>query len=513
MCATLLAAAALSSGCGGDNDGSEGGLAKLTPPDAPLYFEATLRPSSDQAGAIAAFASRLGLDDPGAAIAALADESLADSGLPISYSEDVEPWLGGDGAVFVRSFDSSNELDVPDFALLLEAEDEEAAKALVDDTTASSPQTTEERSYGGYGYAFEGDAAGGVALALIDDVFFIGTEASFKVAVDSKQGESLAGSDEYAKAVEAIGGDPLATLMIEPETAIEAAIASGEIGSDEAELIRPLLTGPLSEAVFAGLSVNDASLALDFAIPTMETVAANADAELIERLPAESWAAIGVPDLGPALERTLDQLSRSGLPGANSLEAAVQAETGLDLADDVTSWLGDGAAYVAGTSPDSIEVGLRAETTDPEGPAELLGAARELILRERPQARIGEPPEGAEEGFSVSAPGGASLEAGVVDGELLVVLGRAAADLLAPAQTLADADGFRAGAEALGDEFEASAYLDLPALFLLAEAGGADDRSYAAAEPYLDRLSYAVAGTRFDDGLAISRVAVGLPSE
>ncbi len=265
--------------------------------------------------------------------------------------------------------------------------------------------------------------------------------------------------------------------------------------------------------MFAGLSVNDASLALDFAIPTMETVAANADAELIERLPAESWAAIGVPDLGPALERTLDQLSRSGLPGANSLEAAVQAETGLDLADDVTSWLGDGAAYVAGTSPDSIEVGLRAETTDPEGPAELLGAARELILRERPQARIGEPPEGAEEGFSVSAPGGASLEAGVVDGELLVVLGRAAADLLAPAQTLADADGFRAGAEALGDEFEASAYLDLPALFLLAEAGGADDRSYAAAEPYLDRLSYAVAGTRFDDGLAISRVAVGLPSE
>ena len=485
--ATLLAATTLSSGCGGgDRDRPGAGLAELAPPDAPLFAEVTLRPSGEQAEAIASLASRLGLADPASELAALVDDSL---GGAVSYSDDVEPWLGDHAALFIRSFDSSSELDLPDFGLLAEAADEEAARALVDRAVASRPATTEERAYGGYEYAFEGDTSGGVVLGMIDDAFFAGTEESFKVAVDAAQGESLAESDEYATALEAIGGEPVATLLVEPSTAIEAAIAAGEIRSADADLIRPLLAGSLSEAAVAAVSVAPESAALELALPTMDADVASSDSALIERLPADSWAALGIPDLGPALERTLDRLGKSGLPHAGSIEAAVDERTGLDLSDDVTAWLGDAAAYVAGTDPGTIEAGVRAETSDPDGPEALLGAIRDL-------------------------PGGATLEAEVTGDELVVAIGRGAKDLIDPPQTLADSEAFAAGEQTLGGEFEASAYLDLPALLAVARAAGEPDASaYAAAKPYLEQLAYVIAGTRFDDGLGISRVAVGVAGE
>ena len=515
-CAGLLAALAIFGGCGGDDAVTGAGtLAELAPPDAPIFFEATLRPSADQSAALVSLASRLGLPDPGRGLISLVDASLADNGLPLSYSGDVEPWVGDHGAVFIRSFETASAAGTPDFALLLEVDDEEAARELVDGAFASNPETTEERSYGGHDYAFETDpSGGGFALGLIDDAFFAGTEASFKVAVDSKDGQSLAASDEYADGVEAIGGDPLATLLIEPGTVIEAAIAAGEIASEDAEPFQALVAGPLSQAMVAGLSVADASAALDVAVPTMETAAADSDAALIERLPAESWAAVGVPDLGPALERTIDQLGASGLPGAGSIEAAVHRATGLDVTDDITAWLGDASAYVAGTTPETLEAGLRAETTDSGGPQALLEAARERIAREAPRATIGGPPPGAEDGFSVSLGDGRTVDAGEIGSELVVAAGRGAAGLFDPPQALGDSAGYRAGAEALGDDFEASTYLDLPALFAAAEAGGAGgESSYEAAKPYLDRLSYVIAGSRYDDGRVISRLALGVAGD
>ena len=187
----------------------------------------------------------------------------------------------------------------------------------------------------------------------------------------------------------------------------------------------------------------------------------------------------------------------------------VRGRTGLDLSDDVTGWLGDASAYVAGTSPETIEFGLRAESTDPAGPRALLGAARKLIAREAPNAAIRPAAAGVEDGFAVSLPGGESLEAGVIGTELVVAAGRAAVDLLEPAQTLGDSERFRAAIEALGGEFEPSAYLDIPALLAVSEHGGGGDAAYAAAKPYLQRLSYAVAGSRFESGLAISRLVIG----
>lgn len=98
----------------------------------------------------------------------------------------------------------------------------------------------------------------------------------------------------------------------------------------------------------------------------------------------------------------------------------------------------------------------------------------------------------------------------MIGSELVVAVGRTATDLLDPAETLGDADGYRSAAQALGDGFEASTYLDLPALFSVAEAGSGAEPSFDGATAYLDGLSYAIAGSRFEDGLAISRVVLGV---
>ena len=100
------------------------------------------------------------------------------------------------------------------------------------------------------------------------------------------------------------------------------------------------------------------------------------ESSLLSALPADSWVAAAVPNLGVTLWSALDQLSSSGLPGAGSVERQVQAQTGLHLGDDVFHWLGDAAGFVAGTTPSTFTAGLIAQTSDPQGPRRLLASAR-----------------------------------------------------------------------------------------------------------------------------------------
>jgi hypothetical protein len=54
-------------------------------------------------------------------------------------------------------------------------------------------------------------------------------------------------------------------------------------------------------------------------------------------------------------------------------------------------------------------------------------------------------------------------------------------------------------------------YAYLPSLFTVAELGGAGQQpGYQAVKPYLDAFSYLIAGTRIDDGVAVSRLVIGL---
>ena len=506
--ALAVAASLAAAGCG---DGDSSDLASLVPPDAPLYVEAVLRPEDEQAEAVESFADRVGgIEDPGGAIIAELDASLAADGVKATYA-DIEAWLGSRGALFVRSFETDQPAgEMADVAVAVETEDPDAARSFVDDAEAADPEPEEARSYGDFDYSYSADED--TATGLIYDFLVTGTEDAFKVAVDASQGHSLAESDEYMQRTEALGDDLLGSAYLEPGATVEAAIASEGIDPETAKMLKPLIAGPLSDPVAIGLSATPDAASVDFVsmVDGQEDIAT--DASLIEGLPAGSWLAVGVPDLGGALRRTLDQLANSGLPGGRSIEATVRDATGIDLGADPVGWLGDAAAFVEGTAQPEFSAGVVAETTDAQGPRELLERAQALAERES-GLRSSAPPEGAEYGFSLGLPGGlgGGAEAGVIGDRLVAVIGGTVNEALDPEAKLGDDPRYQDAVESLGDEFPAGLYLHLPSFFEVAEQGGsATDPDYQAAIPYLEAFEALVAGTRIDDELAITRLAVSL---
>ncbi|MDX6581314.1 MAG: hypothetical protein QOI10_498 [Solirubrobacterales bacterium] len=509
-CALVLAAGALVGGCGGGDGAGADGLATLVPPDAPLFAEFAIRPGDDQAAAIDSFAERVaGVPDPGAAVTAQLDAFFADHHLQATYADDVEPWLGDRAAFFVSSFENTGGAGAsPEMAAMVEVDDSDAAREFVQEINDQGPGSAEQRSYEGADYYL---AADGTAVGVIDDhALVVGTETAFMVAVDASRGESLAESAEFGERADALPADPLASVFLEPAAAIEAALASEGVDPAQARMLSPVLEGLLSKPIAATFTASPGAASLDLAAMLDTNALLGADPALLADLPAGSWFAVAVPELGNALAHALDQLSGSGLPGAGMIERRVRAATGLDLGDDVLGWIGDARAFVSGTTRSQFSAGLIAEADGPQAPRPLLEALQGLVERASGLRSSGAP-AGADHGFSIDRPGpGGELEAGVFGDTVVAVEGTTAAAALEPSQKLGDDAGFQAATAALGSDFPPGLYLELPAFFRVAELGSDGGIDYNALRPYLGAFSSLVAGSRVDGDLVLSRFTVSL---
>ena len=83
------------------------------------------------------------------------------------------------------------------------------------------------------------------------------------------------------------------------------------------------------------LSATDDSASIDLAASSESAEDVGTGSVLLDGLPADSWFAAAIPDLGPTLQRTVDQLSKGGLPGAGMLERQIRETTGIDLRADL----------------------------------------------------------------------------------------------------------------------------------------------------------------------------------
>lgn len=514
--ATLLAAgsALLAAGCGEDEPS---GPASLVPPDAPFFAESVIRPEGDRAEAIVELSSRLGgVDDPDRRLVELLDASLEEEGTGLTFADDIDPWLGESGAFFIRSLESSAFVGgMVDAAVIVEVTDADAAQSFLDDLPdATSDGTLEEATYEETDFLLSEEED--TAVGLVEGFMVSGTEDSFKAAVDAAAGESLADAEDFSEIIGELDDDRLAEMWLDLGIVLDAAAESS--GADDAAIdaARTALGPLLSEPVAMSLSATTETITLD--VSAVGGDGLGGESELLEALPAQAWLGVALSDAGEAVRQTLSGLgslgSQLGDPSLDpdAIASALEAQTGLDLEDDVLAWIGDLAFYVAGTSEAEFELGTLIEATDSEAAGAAIEAAREPLEQASGQ-RTDEPElEGAEDGFALTAPTGEGIEVALRDGQLVVSFGAGAAAerTLEPEQTLGDSEPFEAATDALGDR-AAVAYVALQDFLVVAEQGD-DDGSpdYDAIRPYTQALEYLIAGTASEDERDLTRIVLGV---
>lgn len=511
----LVFSALLFAACGeddgaGDADGPD--PATLAPPDPLLYAEAVIRPEGEQAEDLTAALGKLtGGEDVGAALREEIERSIA-SGGDLSYEDDIEPWLGQTGGVFVTGFSG----DEADLAVLVATSDTAATEAAIEKASAAGaagPQR--ERTYDGIGYRLgrDGDAVGVVGGFLVG-----GTEAGFRAAVDASNGESLADRSEAQDALDSAPEGSIFRAYLDGAGLADAALDAGELSAREAKRLGPQLEaledGPI---VLSGDSTSE-ELGIELSAPAGLSGGEDASGagELLAGLPGDSWLALGLPMLGETVAAGYEDLikgfesSLEGFPNGElpDLGGKLEAATGLDPAEDL-AWAGDTALFARGSSLLSIGAGLVIETDDEEAARAALARLAGKLRRER-SVEVAETPDG----FELRAAGQPiGAEVAVEDGRVVAAAGGITiADVLDPPETLADSDRFSSARDALGSDLDPGLYLDAAAIVGLLEASGvaAGDPSFDAATPTLEAIDYLIAGGTVDGDRSSGRLVLGL---
>jgi hypothetical protein len=513
--AVFAATIALTAGCGG-GDEEPPDPATLAPPDAPIYIESVAKPEGETAETLeGALSKLLDTDDPAGFVVERLDSELEPEGL--SYAEDIDPWLGERGGLFVQTF-----TDEAEGAAAVDVTDPDAAEAFLDKAEASAEEPTEDATYKGVTYRVQRD---GNATGLVGDFLVAGTEGGFKAAVDASQGDSLAEneefsseSDEFASAFEDTGEEQVMTLYADVPGVLDGVAEAGEITAQERSIFERVLGGAAKAPIVAAIGASEDSVGLDLSAPVSGTAAAPAatTSELLSDLPGESWAAVGFNDLGDALRQGLDELSAAQIPGVpqGGLLEAIRSQTGVDV-ESYVSWIGDVALFVQGTSPLEVGGGAVIETTDPDASADSLRQLEGLLKRElRGEAAIGPiEGEGEGEGFSVQPPGAPEkINVVQLEDKVAAVYGEEATEqAFTPSQPLRDSEAFENVEGSLGEDLDLTGFVEVEPILDLAEAGGAtDDPDYASAQPYLEHLDFLAFGGRQEEERALTRIALGL---
>ncbi len=616
--ASLLCLTGLLAGCGGGSAAGGDDPASAVPRDAAIYFEATVQPEGAlREDALAAAGKVLRTPDPEARIEQLVDQLLAESDAPkLDYARDVEPWLGERVGFWLAA-----EGERVRGAAILSATDTEAAQAAIDRAIEGSAERFAERSYEGVDYKVnaDGDAAG-----VVEDFAVLASEAELKRSIDALEGESLASDDRYTDALAELEDERLAHFYFDTKALIDQALRQDPEAAQQLQQLRGVLPIDRLGPVAGSFVANGDRLALDSVTSAaggelfsrFGALTGTGSTPLLGELPGDAWAALGSPKLGATAKQLYQQLA--GAFGGTAIAQQLRSELGIDLEQDVFSWVGDVAFFARGTSPDELDGGAVIEVLDEQrarsafgkligaltgtGSTPLLGelpgdswaalgspklgdtakqlyeefagafggaaiaeqlrtelgidleqdifswvgdvaffargtapeavdggAVIEVLDEERARSAFGKligvlqtragvsarpvAVEGAETAFELRRAGVAKpvVAARSADRVVIAYGAEAAAAALSPGEEkLAGGETFGAGRELLGDGYEPGFLLSMPSVVQLAAAVSGGDAEFEKARPYLEAFTVLVSGGKLSDDRARTRFAAGL---
>jgi len=529
--AALLALALAS--CGDDAGSGDSSVTDFIPADSPMVFEVS-RASDEQVANAEGLIERLGevpvlgsTLDPRDLVERAIDESAADSGVDVSFAEDIEPWLGDRAAIGITSAQFERSED-PDFVIAFETSDEQAAGDSIDRLleTGEGDEIVEEEIGGQTVRRVEGDDVG---AALVDGVLVLGNDdAALERAFAAHDGDSLADSEEYTSAFEGLPAERLASGYIDLGIFFELA-ALEQQDAAEVEAFRAAYGDAFEQPLALSLTAAESSLALDVssaAVPfTFPTPSAS---DVLAGAPGDSLAALGFDDVGGQLRALVDTIVELGVgmtPGADPdlLHERIESELGVSL-DEATAAFGDGAAYLRGELPDSYSLG--AELDLPEGsetPSVLLDRLGTEL--ERNGWDVGPPLGSGAEGLSAESRGTddigfVNIEIAEDTATISAAPDRATAEAAASGteDELGGSELYAAAESVLGEDYDLIGLADPGRIIEQASEGGSlldvvtgeSTPEQLVADFLAQRLDVAALGLRESEERILQRFAVGV---
>jgi hypothetical protein len=496
----VAAALAIAACGGGGGEVSADDPASLAPAEAPVFVQATIRPKGKLKSNVESLASTVsGLADPTGKLIEQLDRGAQEEDLRdpnFNVEDDVEPWLGEQAAAFAEGFS-----DDPGAAILQTTDPKAAQKA----AEGGSNKDSVDKTYEGIDYVLDEDTAVGV----VGDFFVLGDEGAFKDVVDvSKGADSLGDQSEVTDTLDDAPSGSIADVYLDLGAARDEAAVEDP---DNAKALEGSVGDLSGKTVLASLVPSSDSLELDATTNLDQNFISTDLKELIGGFPADSFAAVGIPDLGSQIERTIDQLEKAGVEGISRDAIDKQlSQSGLSV-EEITSALGDLGIFVEGTDQASLQGAGVVTSGDSQAVEKLIKQLSSLILLSG-SSGASEAPIGT--GFEVRDPveiGRQPLIVTTENGKIAIGYGEQATEqaLSGGGATLADDSTFKEAVSALGGT-GVSGYVALPKVFQLADSlGSLSDPDYQQARPYLEHLSYFIFGSGEQGDTQSSKVIVG----
>ncbi len=485
--AVLSIAALVAVGCGNEGDAASG-ASELVPAGSVMYGEATLKPEGDQKEAVDAILAKFpGGGEAGEKLKDLIEKGLRESDAPVSFKDDIEPWLGDEAAFFISNLGP----DGGSAAGLIATEDEDKARETLE---KSAEGKVTKKSYQDVEYLMdESDEAG----AVFDGFVVLGTEDGVKAAIDtSKGGKKLSEDESYKNALDDAADDRLGFFYMNSPELLRSLRESGAPLPDS---FRKFFEEPL----VATLDADKDGVTFEGTVPEEIGRASlfGQASDMVEELPGDSWLGMAQTDFGKLIDFYVDALA--GVAGGrDAIEQQLKAATGLELQRDVIDWMGDFGVFARGTSVADLDGALIVETNDEAASGRFISAL-ERLAKTQGQGSVQIGPlraPGGGKGFTAQASGiPKPVHVFQKSGRVVFAYGDAAAsDALSPGDTLGDSADYTAARDSLGDYDISFFLLTRPILDLVDSTESGNDADWQKAKPYLEPLNALVGGTSGD---------------
>jgi hypothetical protein len=504
--AVLLLAA-----CGSSKKSSSGGAsadpAAIVPANAPIYLEASVNPSANQKAAFNSLSQKiLGVPNPGDKIIELINKSAKKDG--VTYEKDIKPWLGEKVAVEATRLGSGNSSA---FAVIIDTTNPDKALAAI-----QKGQTVTKGKVGDVSYIKTNDDT---YAGTIDNYLVIGNREGFADVAAAQKGDKLADQPNFKAARAKAPNERLAYLYVGIDPLVKYAALTSDTLKSQAGTLKGLIGG--IHAVSAWLIAAPSSVEIDVTtVPNKFGSGGGAPSAFpLAKAPGDAWAAATIRNVGPLLTKELNQLGQIGASSSGQnfqqILDQLKAATGLDVHEDLLSWMGDAGAFVRGTSLTDLGAAVVIKSNNPAKSQAAIGKIDDLLTRIGRNAAKLDVPGGTGIEISTTATG-PKVQIAAVGQYFYIAFGNGALeDAMHPSTTLDSTPNFNAAVASLKGTAP-SVYVDLQTVFGFVESLAPNNPAIGKVKPYLDAFTSLVAGAKNGVGKVVVNVkqgsATGLPS-